>query len=80
LGPEQLKVWLNRKKEAQTKMLYALQEAALHFASGGSQEDYYRKIGIQSGAVAPPPSPEVTNAPTGTTTRLRFNEETGEFE
>lgn len=79
LGPQELKVWLERKKQAQTKMLYALQEAALHFASGGSQEDYYRKIGIQSGAVAPLPSPEVTNAPTGTT-RLRFNEETGDIE
>lgn len=52
LPPEELKTWLRRKRDAQTKMLAALQDAAIHFASGGSQEDYYRKIGAQTGAGA----------------------------
>jgi hypothetical protein len=50
LPPEELKTWLRRKRDAQTKMLAALQDAAIHFASGGSQEDYYRKIGAQTAA------------------------------
>jgi hypothetical protein len=52
LPPEELKTWLRRKRDAQTKMLTALQDAAIHFASGGSQEDYYRKIGAQTAAGA----------------------------
>ena len=52
LPPEELKTWLRRKRDAQTKMLAALQDAAIHFASGGSQEDYYRKIGAQTAAGA----------------------------
>jgi hypothetical protein len=78
LPPAELKVWLTRKREAQRKMLTALQEAAIHFASGGSQEDYYRKIGAQSGAGVG------TNAGTGAGAAvpptLTFNTATGEFE
>jgi hypothetical protein len=49
LPPAELKTWLLRKRDAQTKMLAALQDAAIHFASNGSQEDYYRMIGAQTG-------------------------------
>jgi hypothetical protein len=52
LAPPELKIWLTRKREAQQKMLMALQDAAIHFASGGSQEEYYRKIGAQTAAGA----------------------------
>jgi len=52
LAPPELKIWLTRKRDAQTKMLAALQDAAIHFASGGTQEEYYRKIGAQTAAGA----------------------------
>ena len=50
LAPPELKIWLTRKREAQRKMLIALQEAAIHFASRGTQEEYYRMIGAQTAA------------------------------
>lgn len=52
LAPPELKIWLTRKREAQRKMLIALQEAAIHFASRGTQEEYYRMIGAQTAAGA----------------------------
>lgn len=42
LAPEQLREWLIKKRDAQQKALEALNNAALHFASGGSLEDYAR--------------------------------------
>lgn len=78
LPPQELKVWLTRKREAQRKMLVALQEAAIHFASGGTQEEYYRMIGAQTGAGVG------TNAGTGAGAAvqptLTYNPETGAFE
>jgi hypothetical protein len=54
LGPQELREWLVRKRKAQAKAYTALQEAAMHFASGGTQADYLRKIGVsQGGAQAP---------------------------
>lgn len=40
LGPEELREWLVRKQEAQTKALEALRNASLHFARGGTLADY----------------------------------------
>jgi hypothetical protein len=78
LPPQELKVWLTRKREAQRKMLMALQEAAIHFASGGTQEEYYRMIGAQTGAGVG------TNAGTGAGATvqptLTYNPATGVFE
>ena len=86
LAPPELKIWLTRKREAQRKMLIALQEAAIHFASRGTQEEYYRMIGAQTAAGAG------TGAGTGVGTgagagsgdaggsNLTYNPETGKFE
>ena len=43
LRPEQLKEWLLRKKDAQEKALDALNNAAYHFASGGTLEEHLAK-------------------------------------
>jgi hypothetical protein len=76
LAPPELKIWLTRKRDAQTKMLVALQDAAIHFASGGSQEEYYRKIGAKTGTGAG------AGAASGDSggSDLTYNTETGKFE
>lgn len=88
LPPAELKTWLLRKRDAQTKMLTALQDAAIHFASGGSQEDYYRKIGAQTAAGAGTGAGTGAGVGTGAGagsgdaggSNLTYNTETGEFE
>jgi hypothetical protein len=49
LQPAELRVWLERKRDAQQKALIAMQEAAMHFAAGGTREEYLRKIGVGGG-------------------------------
>jgi hypothetical protein len=49
LQPAELRVWLERKRDAQQKALAAMQEAAMHFAAGGTREEYLRKIGVGGG-------------------------------
>jgi hypothetical protein len=73
LGPQELREWLVRKREAQAKAYTALQEAAMHFASGGTQADYLRKIGV--GEKQPD-----AGQPAAPNTRLRYNPETRSFE
>jgi len=65
LQPAELRVWLERKRDAQQKALIAMQEASMHFAAGGTREEYLRKIGVGSG---------------GGKKRMKFNPETGELE
>lgn len=43
LGPERLREWLVTKQDAQRKALAALNNAALHFASGGTLESWARQ-------------------------------------
>jgi hypothetical protein len=50
LAPAELRIWLDRKRAAQEKALIALQEAALHFAEGGTRAEYLRKIGVGAGS------------------------------
>jgi hypothetical protein len=52
LVPAELRIWLDRKRAAQEKALIALQEAALHFAEGGTRAEYLRKIGWGAGSPA----------------------------
>jgi hypothetical protein len=50
LPPAQLRIWLESKRAAQEKALIAMQEAAMHFAAGGTREEYLRKIGVGAGS------------------------------
>jgi hypothetical protein len=65
LAPPELRKWLVSKREAQAKAYTALLEAAMHFASGGAQEEYLRKIGVDLASPASPAAPN-TGANTGT--------------
>lgn len=56
LEPAELRDWLERKRGAQVKAYQALTEAAQHFASGGTQADYYSSIGAQIGDQSAPPA------------------------
>jgi hypothetical protein len=74
LSPQDLREWLVRKQAAQQKAYQATMEAAQHFSSGGTQEEYYRMIGADQTRAATQPS----NTSSGAT--HRFNPETGQVE
>lgn len=58
LGPAELRDWLVRQRAAQTKVREALLEAALHFASGGTQAEYYEMIRYNQDESRPEGYPE----------------------
>lgn len=65
LNPERLREWLVRKREAQTKALEALNEAALWFAGGGTMEEWLeRKQGNGAGETQSRPSQPAPSAMT----------------
>jgi hypothetical protein len=74
LSPQDLREWLVRKQAAQQKAYQATMEAAQHFSSGGTQEEYYRMIGADQTRAATQPA----NTSSGAT--HRFNPETGQVE
>jgi hypothetical protein len=46
LSPEELTIWLNEAIEEQTKVQQAVQETLMHFLTGGSEQEYYKKLGV----------------------------------
>lgn len=52
LGPVELRAWLEEKAQAQRKAHQALIEASLHFARGGSMEDYVKMYSDQTSGSA----------------------------
>ena len=46
LSPEELTIWLNEAIEEQTKVQKAVQETLMHFLTGGSEQEYYEKLGV----------------------------------
>lgn len=78
LNPERLREWLVRKREAQSKALEALNQAALWFAGGGTMEGWLERQ--QSAGGAGGGTPPTTGGDEAQPERLRFNPETGDFE
>tara|TARA_R110000765_G_scaffold58797_3_gene114859 strand:+ start:282 stop:1466 length:1185 start_codon:yes stop_codon:yes gene_type:complete len=46
LSPEELTIWLNEAIEEQTKVQQAVQETLMHYIMGGSEQEYYEKLGV----------------------------------
>ena len=46
LSPEDLRIWLNEAIEEQTKVQQAVQETLMHYIMGGSEQEYYEKLGV----------------------------------
>ena len=60
LSPEELTIWLNEAIEEQTKVQQAVQETLMHFLTGGSEQQYYEKLGVTGTSI-----PQVDNDPLG---------------
>jgi hypothetical protein len=62
LEAPELRVWLERKAEAQRKALQGIEEAIVHFDSGGTMSEWTQKI---QGQRPPPENPPPSNPPQG---------------
>lgn len=80
LGPDALRAWLVRRRDAQVQAARALEDAALYLSTPGNTiNGWIARNRAMRGAPAAPEAPPAA-APTAEPQVLRYNLETGEFE